>query len=304
MKLETRSLELVLAIADHGTMTQAARHIHLTQSALSHHLLQLEARMQVPLFHRLGRRMLPTPAGQRIVELARRVLPELQAAEEQMAAEAAGRTAVLRLSTECYTTYSWLPRVVAPFRRRHPGVEVRIVAEATAAPLDALRDRQIDLAIVHSDATGADIRTVPLFTDELVLVTAADHPLAGRRVVAAEALQREHLIHYAVRPGETSVAREFLAAAGVMPRRRSSVPLTEAIIEMVKAGLGVTILSRWAVRSHATAGTVATIRLGRDGLYRDWKAALLADQSAVHLGDFVALLAEGPDLARDDAVPA
>jgi LysR family transcriptional regulator for metE and metH len=304
VKLETRSLELVLAIADHGTMTRAARHIHLTQSALSHHLLQLEARLQVQLFHRMGRRMLPTPAGQRLVDLARRVIPEVAAAEEQMESEAAGRTAVLRLSTECYTTYTWLPRVLPAFRRRHAGVEVRIVAEATSAPLDALRDRQIDLAIVHSDVLHSGVRTVPLFTDEMVLVTAPDHPLAARRHVAAAALQPEHLILYAVGPDEVSVAREFLATEGVMPRRLSSVPLTEAIIEMVKAGLGVTILSRWAVRSHASAGSVATIRLGRDGLYREWKAAVLQDQPPAYLRDFIELLAQGPDLIRDDAVSA
>ena len=304
MKLETRSLQLVLAIAEHGTMTQAARHIHLTQSALSHHLLQLEGRLRVALFHRMGRRMLPTRAGQGLIDVARSVIPALAAAEERLEAEAVGRAGVIRLSTECYTCYHWLPRVLPPFRRRHSGIEVRIVPEATDAPLEALLASRLDLAIVHSEATHPGVRTFPLFTDEMVLVTAPGHPLASRHHVTAGDLDSEHLILYAAAPGAASVAREFLVTERAVPRRISDVPLTEAIVEMVKAELGVTILSRWAVQPHVDAGTVSTVRLGHDGRFRRWKAALLHDLPPAYLRHFVELLAQGPAIVRYDAVPA
>lgn len=304
MKLETRSLRLVLAIAEHGTMTEAARQIHLTQSALSHHLLQLETRLQVPLFHRLGRRMVPTPAGQRLVDVAQRVIPTLTEAEAMLQAEATGRAAAIRLSTECYTVYHWLPRVLTPFRHQHPGIEVRIVPEATDAPLEALLEGQLDLAIVHSEPPRAGVRTIPLFTDELVLVTAPDHPLASRHHVTASDLRTEHLILYAAAPTGVSVAREFFIAEGVAPRRVSGVPLTEAIVEMVKAELGVTILSRWAVQPHVDAGSLATVRLGAEGRYRRWRAALLHEHLPPYLAHFVELLSRGPAVIREDAVSA
>ena len=161
--------------------------------------------------------------------------------------------------------------------------------------------RPHDLAIVHSEAPVAGVRTVPLFTDEMVLVTAPGHPLAARGYVTAADLTPEHLISYAVSPTAVSVVREFLADDGVTPRRVSSVPLTEAIIEMVKADLGVTILSRWAVEPHVEAGTVATIRLGRDGRYRAWKAALLQDRPPRYLRHFIRLLSEGPAVIREQA---
>lgn len=304
MILETRSLQLVLAIAEHGTLTQAARHLHLTQSALSHHLLQLEGRLRLPLFHRMGRRMVPTAAGERVVRLGRRVLPEIAREEEMLRAEASGRSGVIRLSTECFTSYHWLPRVLAPFRASFPDVDVEIVAEASAAPLDALLESRLDLAILHSDPPRAGGRTFPLFTDEMVLVTSPRHRLAARRSINPVDLQGEHLINYALPSEMPSVVREFLSAEGVTPQRTSSVQLTEAIVEMVKADMGVSILTRWAVQPHVDAGTLRAIRLGRTGLHRRWKAVVLHETPPRHLKAFIQLLARGPAALAEDVLSA
>src|SRR2546426_12626466 len=148
MILETRHLRLVAAVAEHGTLTRAGRVLHLTQSGLSRQLLDLETRLGLPLFHRLGKRMVPTPAGERLLVAARRALPQLSDVEEELRRLAGGRAAILRVSTECYTCYHWLPGVLQPFARRFPQVDVQIVAEATHHPVPALFDGRIDLAIV------------------------------------------------------------------------------------------------------------------------------------------------------------
>src|SRR5205823_11513636 len=101
MILETRHLRLVAAVAEHGTLTRAGRVLHLTQSGLSRQLLDLETRLGLPLFHRLGKRMVPTPAGERLLVAARRALPQLSDVEEEMRRLAGGRAAILRVSTEC-----------------------------------------------------------------------------------------------------------------------------------------------------------------------------------------------------------
>jgi LysR family transcriptional regulator, regulator for metE and metH len=303
--LETRHLHLVLAVAEHGTLTQAARHLDLTQSALSHQLLQLEGRLRLPLFHRLGKRMVPTAAGERLLETARRVVPELRQAEDALRGQAAGRTAVIRLSTECYTCYHWLPPVLGPFRARHPGIEVQIVPDATRNPVAALLDARIDLGIVHTEEPDPRLHYIPLFQDEIVLVAAPWHPLARRSHVRPADLASEHLITYDLRPEVSSTVRQFLAQDGVSPARLSSIQLTEAIVEMAKAGIGVTILARWAVQPHLDAGTLAAVRLGRGGLTRRWHAVILERRPPPYLRQFIEMLAAGPALlSSGEAVSA
>ena len=303
--LETRHLQLALAVAEHGTLTQAARHLDLTQSALSHQLLQLEGRLRLALFHRLGKRMVPTPAGERLLETARRIVPELLQAEEALRGQAAGRTAVIRLSTECYTCYHWLPPVLAPFRARHPGIDIQIVPDATRNPVGALLDARIDLGIVHTEEPDPRLRYFPLFQDEMVLVTAPGHRLARRSHVRPADLATEHLITYDLAPDVSSVVRDFLAQDGISPARVSGIQLTEAIAEMTKAGIGVTILARWAVQPHLDAGTLVAVRLGRTGLTRRWHAVVLDRRPPDYLRRFIEMLAAGPALLGGSvAVPA
>src|SRR2546429_8343878 len=118
MILETRHLRLVAAVVEHGTLTKAGRVLHMTQSGLSRQLLDLETRLGLPLFHRLGKRMVPTPAGECLLVAARRTLPPLSDVEEGLRRLAGGRAAILRVGTGCYNCYHWLPGGVPPVGRR------------------------------------------------------------------------------------------------------------------------------------------------------------------------------------------
>src|SRR2546422_10836250 len=99
MILETRHLRLVAAVAEHGTLSRAGRVLHLTQSGLSRQLLDLETKLGLPLFHRLGKRMVPTPAGERLLVAAPRALPQLRVGQEELRRLARGRAASLPGST-------------------------------------------------------------------------------------------------------------------------------------------------------------------------------------------------------------
>ena len=144
MDLEVRHLRLVTAIADQGSVTSAANHLHLTQSALSHQLKDIEDRLGASLFQRLSKRMVLTQAGNRLLEAARSILVELQRAEDEIRETAKVREGVLRISTECYTCYHWLPSRMKMYSQKFPRVEVRIVAEATRHPFKALPDGKLD----------------------------------------------------------------------------------------------------------------------------------------------------------------
>jgi LysR family transcriptional regulator, regulator for metE and metH len=305
MILETRHLRLVTAVTDHGTLTRAGRELNLTQSALSHALLDLERRLGAPLFHRVGKRMVPTAVGERLVVRARRVLQLLTETEEEALRIASGLEGLIRLSTECYTCYHWLPALMQAFGQRFPNVEVRIVAEATRRPFRALLEGRIDLAIVHNMSADARIRHAALFEDELVVLTPPDHPFARQAFVAPEELVAEHLLTYRLPLRDLSIYQQVLGPAGVTPRRVTQIELTEALIEMVRAGMGVAVLAQWAVAPYVQAGKLTTTRFTESGLHRHWSAALLRQPSVpLHLREFINLLRTGPTQAPAVATAA
>ncbi len=273
LQIDLRHLRLVVAVSESGGQTRAAHKLNLTQSALSHQLRDLESRVGAPLFIRASRRMVLTAVGERILASARRVLHEVETLERDLITEAtAGGAGVVRLATECYTCYHWLPGVVTAFRQEWPRVDVRIVAEATANPVRALLDGALDLAIVAGDVDERRLGCTSLFEDEQVVVVAPSHPLASQEFVDPEDLREEHLILYTTHSSENSVLREVLRPAGVEPQNLTRVQLTEAIVELVKAGLGVSVLARWAIAPQLRDRSLVGIPLTTRGFHRRWWA--------------------------------
>ena len=280
-------------------MTQAARALHLSQSALSQQLLLLERRLRTPLFHRDGKRMVPTAAGQRVVEEARAMVAQLEALENDVRRIAAGQNVVLRLGTQCYTVFHWLPTILADYARSNPAVDVQIVSDASFSPERALLEGKIDLGIINRPGDDARLSYFPLFEDEMVVITAPGHPFAKRAFVSAVDLANEHFITYAVPPGHGIVSQMVFRPAGVRPRRVTEVQWTDAIVEFVKAGMGVSVIATWAVESYIREGSLCGIPLTETGFRRRWNAATLASSDPpLHLRSFMALLARGPATAE------
>ena len=302
MNLEVRDLRLVEAIAETGSVTQAGTRLHVTQSAASHHLRELERRLGTPLFLRRRRRMVPTPEGELIVEAAGKVLRELGDVEAKVRGLGDGTNGLLRLTTECYTCYHWLPKLLRSFGELHPGVDVRIVLEATERPLEALLDGTLDLALVHRPVRDRRVVEAPLFDDEFVAILPSDHPLAGRAYLEPQDFADEHLLVYTAQREHLVVFQQFLAPAGVVPRKVSRLQLTEAILEMVENGIGVSVLARWAVAPRVEAGALRAVRLTRRGTFRRWSAAYSALRTPPgYLLDFVSLLAKSERSGRRTA---
>jgi len=301
LHLEVRHLKLVETVAREGGLTKAAARLHVTQSALSHQLRDIEDKLGAPLFLRLNKKMLLTQAGERLLSSAPAVLDELKRAEEDIRQIALHREGILRISTECYTCYHWLPRVLKPFNREFPRVEVRIVADATRRPVEALLDGRLDLAITSNTVRNQKLIFKPLFKDEMVVIVSPDHPLAGMEVFNAKDFASEHLLVYALPKEDLSIFQNVLIPSRVTPRHLSRVELTEAIVEMVKAGLGVGVMARWAVAAQVEAGALRALRLTSKGFYRRWSAAMIR-QSAMppYLLRFVELLGSNP-MANKDA---
>jgi len=299
MNLEVRHLLLVRAVAEEGSLTRAGSRLNLTQSALSHQLLDLEERLGTQLFHRISKRMLLTRAGERVLESAQRVLQDLEHAEEEVKLYAAEKRGLLRITTECYTCYHWLPALLGRFEKKHPGVDVRIDVTATRLPLEALVAGTIDLALVSSEIVDKRFRVTPLFDDELMAILPPEHPLADRDFLTARDFASQTLFVYNTLE-DTSIYQRVLRPAGVEPKRWMQVPITEAMIELIRGGIGVAVMAKWSVWPQIESRSVAAVPVTRGGLRRQWKGAVLrTSKIPTYVDDFLEILAAQPARQRD-----
>jgi len=290
-RLDVRHLRLLSAISEAGSLTGACRRLHLTQPALSRQLRDAEERLGTPLFLRSARRLVPTTAGRELLAASGGLLADLEAAEARALALEGKARGRVRLATECYTGYHWLPPVLARFAASHPQVDVVIELDATRQAVEALQEGRLDVALLHRPGRNPRLRTRELFRDELVVVAAPGAPLARRARLRASDLAGETLLIYPP-ASDSFVLQEVLRPARVVPQRVIEVPLTEAILELAAAGEGVGVLARWAVRPWEEAGRIAVRPLAAAGARRTWRAATLASaQVPACVADFVEILA-------------
>ena len=279
MDLEVRHLRLVRAVAALGGLTRAGRELHLTQSALSHQLRDVEAHFGTQIFLRVGKRMVLTAAGERLLRSADEILDTLERTEGAIRGLAGGQAGRLRVSTGCYTQYHWLPHVLRRLRAACPHVDVQIVAGAGRQIDELLLDGSIDIGIADHVVQDGRLLIHPLFDDELVAVVAPGHRLASKRFLAAEDFQDETLLLDA--PAENhAIYQEVFASARVQLGSVQLVAQTSAILELVMAGLGTALLTRWAVRPHVEAGALRAIPLTSAGQRLRWNAFVLKELGA------------------------
>lgn len=271
--LDVRDLRLVLALAEAGTTAQAAEHLHLTQPAVSRALLSAEGKLGVTLFERSPRGLTPTEAGERLVAEARAMLVALADLEARVCAKTVAR-ARLRLVCECYTAYHWLPSALKVLRTTLPGLELRLAVEHTADPVAALSAGEVDVALLTQGVVRDPcIVEQPLFADEVVFLVAASHPLAGRKVLTRADLSSHPLVTTEAPRAEQ---RWFMRAAFGQRKARldfERLPLTEAVIDFVRAGMGIGVLSHWIATPHLASGELRVLRLQGGRLERAWRLA-------------------------------
>ncbi len=289
--LESPHLRVVAEVARTESVTRAADRLNVTQSAVSHHLRDIEHKLGTALFVRSGRRMLLTAAGRLVVDAADEVLPALGRVEariEQIARHAAGE---LRVCTHCYTGYSWLPAIVERLRHRYPAFALQLVPEHTGDPIAALLDAKLDLAIMNEEPDDRRLRHRELFDDEHVAVVPASHPWARRPFVTPEDIANEPLYLFSRAIDSSFVVRKVLRPAGVEPRHVTYLQLSEGILEMVKAGLGTTVLPKWSIANALAKGDITAVRITRTGVFRKWYAVTLSDvQPTPFMEEFIRLL--------------
>lgn len=290
--IELRHLKTLLALEETGSVSLAAKRVFLTQSALSHQIRALENCYETPLFERKSNPLRFTPAGQRLLQLARELLPKVAAAERDMAQIIEGEAGELRLAVECHTCFDWLMPAMGEFRPLWPQVELDIVSGFHADPVGLLLTHRADLAIVSEALLQPGITYQPLFAYEMVGICAKDHPLAEKDVWEAEDFADETLITYPVPDDMLDLLRKILLPRGINPNRRHS-ELTIAIIQLVASRRGLAALPYWTVMPYLEKDYVIAKPITSDGLYSELYAAMREeDKDKSYLGNFCKIVRE------------
>ena len=273
--LELRHLATLQAIDEAGSLVEAAERLHVTQSALSHQLKDLEHRLGVALIVRRTRPIRFTTAGGRVLALARQVLPQVRRTETELRRLAAGQSGRLHIAIECHSCFQWLMPALDRFREAWPEVELDLSAAFSFTPQAALVRGDLDMVITSDPVDNDAVRYLPLFRYELVLAVARQSALAGARAVAPRALAEETLITYPVEHERLDVFTAFLDPAGVAPAALRTAELTPMMVQLVAAGRGVAALPNWALTEYLDRDLVRAVRLGEgEGVWRTLYAAV------------------------------
>jgi LysR family transcriptional regulator for metE and metH len=264
--LERIHLTILREVEKQGSLTAAAGVLCLTQSALSHAMKKLEQQLGTEIWQREGRSLRLTQAGEYLLAVANRVLPQLALAEERIGQFAQGERGSLRIGMECHPCYQWLLKVVSPYLARWPDVDVDVKQKFQFGGIGALFAYEIDLLVTPDPLHKPGLRFEPVFDYEQVLVVSRDHRLAQQEYIDADALTSEVLITYPVTIERLDIYNQFLLPAGVSPRRHKTIETTDIMLQMVASGRGVAALPRWLADEYAEKMAVTPVRLGKAGI--------------------------------------
>ena len=279
MHLEFRHLRTIRAIHQAGGLARAADLLNMTQSALSHQVKGLEDQAGVELFVRRSKPLKLSVAGLRMLKLAERILPEIDALEEDFRALKSGKTGRLHIAMECHACFDWLFPVLELFRRAWPEVDVDIRAGLAFEALPALMREEVDLVISSDPVFVEGMMFNPLFDYHPMFVAAASNPLAGKEVIVAEDFRDQMLITYPVSRDKLDVFTEILSPAKVEPRGMRQVELTAVILMLVGSNRGVSVLPDWVLRDIKSNADYITRPLGPGVITKRLYAATRAEDA-------------------------
>jgi LysR family transcriptional regulator, regulator for metE and metH len=288
--LEIRHLETLLALSECGSLSKAAARLFLTQSALSHQLKALESHYGASLVEKSTRPLRFTAIGQRLVVLARQLLPMVAEAGRDVARLAQGHAGPLRVAVQCHNCFDWLMPAMDAYRSLWPEVELDIISGFVVDPLPLLDRGEAELAVIHDPQSAhPNVTFSPLFRYESVALMSPRHRLAAKPYLEAADFAAETLITYPVPDEMLDVMKHCLTPAHINPKRRTA-ELTVAILQLVASGRGIAALPSWTVGNYIERGYVVSRPIGPEGLRCElYAATTTAGAEASYIKEFIAL---------------
>lgn len=267
--MELRHLQHFVAVAEDRHFTRAAQRLRVSQSGLSASIRALERELRAPLFVRTTRRVTLTEAGRALLGEAERILAQVRAAHEAVAAVQGVLRGSLALGTEQCLAGVHVPGLLAAFRRRHPDVEIGLRQAGSGALAEDVVAGRLDLAFGVTPRSGTEhLRVLPLAREPMTVLCHAAHRLAGGGAVTPADLAGETFVDFHTDWGPRRTTDAAFAAAGV-PR---GVPLetsdVHTLLELVGEGLGIAVVPRhFAHKREASLLTAVPLKTDPETAY-------------------------------------
>ena len=268
--LDSRQLRAFTILAQTGSFTVTAQKLHLSQSAISHAMKALEQEIGCRLLDRLGKTVMLNQAGEQLLVHAEKILAEMEAARSHLRHLGKWGSSRLRIGASTTACQHVLPAVLREFKESFPQCAISIEPGDTPDMIDALRQHRIDLAVNLEPRREDSLEFRPLFTDELLFLLSPLHPWAKAGKVPRDEIPRQHYILYGKGSYTYRMIEEYFRAEQVVLHSQLDLGNMEAIKELVKLGLGVSILAPWTARKELGEKSLVALPLGRRKLKRRW----------------------------------
>jgi len=267
--MDLRQLEIIRAIAETGSFTAAGAKLHVSQSAISRQVLMLEEELGEPVFHRVGRRVRITPAGDALLQLSHRVFQDVQDTIADIGDRHESLRGQLRLVGGMTVCLYVFPALLAEIRRMHPQLDVKVSAGSGEDCVVQLRSGAADLALLTLPVTAPDLVSVPVMQEELLLVGDARHPLARKKKLAPADLQHQPFVLFERGSNTRRAIDEFFLTEHLEPHIVMETENVEILKAMVRTGLGITIAPYQAVAADVRARRLFSRRIAGHSLIRE-----------------------------------
>lgn len=270
--LDIRHLQTLSMLRATGSLVAAADELHLTASAISHQLKELENYYGVSLVNRKSRPLSFTPAGLEVLKLADSILPQITKTHNNIKRLADGQIGQLRLASECHSCFDWLMPILNRYRREWQDVDLDFANGFDPNPHQMLLDNEIDVLITASPLPIDGICYLPLFKYESRLVLAPTHPLTNLDKILPKDIENQTLIAYPVEVKRLDIMAHFLLPNGIAPKNIRTTELTAMLIQLIASERGIGALPDWVVAEYEKKGWVVSRPMG-DGLFCQLYAA-------------------------------
>jgi len=240
--MDLRQLEIIRAIADTGSFTAAGEKLHVSQSAISRQILLLEDELGEPVFHRIGRRIRITPAGESLLQLSHRVFQDLQDTVSLISDKRESLGGTIRLVGGMTVCLYVFPVLLSEVRKVHPHLDMKVTVGSAERSIAMLRSGAGDLGLLTLPVEASDLVSVPVLREELLLVTYPAHPLAKKKTITPPDLDKQPFVLFETGSITRRLVDEFFARERIAPEIIMETENVEIIKAMVRSGLGISII--------------------------------------------------------------